>query len=173
MFRQPTREDVLFQPLKSNGWKFYMFVAVLLAVIGWAAYAYFVQLRDGLVVTGLRNYIFWGIYMTNFVFFIGISHAGTLISAILRVTGARWRTPITRMAEAITVFALLIGAPMIVIDMGRPDRLLNLILYGRLQSPILWDLISVTTYITGSLMYLYIPMIPDMAILRDRLPAAA
>ena len=61
MFRQPTREDVLFQPLRSNSWKFYAFIAFLLTVIGWAAYAYFVQLRDGLVVTGLRNYVFWGI----------------------------------------------------------------------------------------------------------------
>ncbi len=172
MFRQSSREDILFQPLRSNSIRFYAFVAFLFAVIGWAAYAYFVQLRDGLIVTGLRNYIFWGIYMTNFVFFIGISHAGTLISAILRVTGAEWRRPITRMAEAITVFALMIGGPMIIIDMGRPDRLLNLLQYGRLQSPILWDLISIATYITGSLMYLYLPMIPDLAECRDRLTDA-
>jgi molybdopterin-containing oxidoreductase family membrane subunit len=172
MFRQSSREDVLFQPLQSNSVRFYAFIAILLAVIAWAAYAYFVQLRDGLVVTGLRDYVFWGIYMTNFVFFIGISHAGTLISAILRVTGAEWRRPITRMAEAITVFALLIGGPMIIIDMGRPDRLLNLLQSGRLQSPILWDLISITTYIAGSLMYLYLPMIPDLAECRDRLTDA-
>src|SRR5512143_843040 len=172
MFRQPTREDVLFQPLRSNGWKFYVFVAGLLAVMAWAGYAYYVQLRAGLVVTGLRNYVFWGIYMTNFVVFIGISHAGTLISAILRVTGAEWRRPITRMAEAITVFALLIGGPMIIIDMGHPERLLNLLQFGRMQSPILWDLISITTYISGSLMYLYLPMIPDLAECRDRLTDA-
>jgi Ni/Fe-hydrogenase subunit HybB-like protein len=103
--------------------------------------------------------------MTNFVFFIGISHAGTLISAILRVTDAGWRRPITRMAEAITVIALLIGASSVMIDMGRPDRLLNLIVHGRLQSPILWDLVSVTTYLTGSFLYLYVAMIPDMPML--------
>ncbi|MCL5950625.1 MAG: polysulfide reductase NrfD [Chloroflexi bacterium] len=172
MQRQSAREDILFQPLRSNSIGFYLFCAFLLAIIGWAAYAYYIQLRDGLVVTGLRNYIFWGIYMTNFVFFIGISHAGTLISAILRVTGAEWRRPITRMAEAITLFALTIGAPMIIIDMGHPERLPNLLLYGRLQSPILWDLISVTTYIVGSLMYLYLPMVPDLAECRDRLTDA-
>src|SRR5512142_968748 len=172
MIRQPAREDVIFAPLRSNSIKFYVFVAGLLAVIAWAAYAYYVQVRDGLVVTGLRDYVFWGIYMTNFVFFIGISHAGTLISAILRVTHAEWRRPITRMAEAITVFALMIGAPMIIIDMGHPERLLNLLQYGRLQSPILWDLISVTTYITVSLLYLYLPMIPDLAECRDRLTEA-
>ena len=70
----------------------------------------------------MRNVVSWGTYMTNFVFFIGISHAGTLISAILRVTDAGWRRPITRMAEAITCIALLVGASMVVIDMGRPDR---------------------------------------------------
>ncbi|MBI5031148.1 MAG: polysulfide reductase NrfD [Chloroflexi bacterium] len=172
MFRQRTKEDVLFDPLRNNSWKFYAFVAFLLAVIAWAAYAYFNQLSNGLIVTGLRDNIFWGIYMTNFVFFIGISHAGTLISAILRVTGAEWRRPITRMAEAITVFALMIGGPMILIDMGRPDRIFNLLEYGRFQSPILWDLISITTYITGSLMYLYLPMIPDLAECRDRLTDA-
>jgi molybdopterin-containing oxidoreductase family membrane subunit len=71
------------------------------------------------------------------------------------------------MAEGITVFALLIGGPMVIVDMGRPDRLLYVIIHGRLQSPILWDVLSVTTYMTGSFLYLYLPMIPDMALLRD------
>jgi molybdopterin-containing oxidoreductase family membrane subunit len=115
----------------------------------------------------MSNYFSWGIYIINFVFFIGISHAGTLVSAILRVTGAEWRRPITRMAEAITLFALLIGGPMVIIDMGRPDRLWHVFRYGRLQSPILWDVLSVTTYLCGSALYLYLPMIPDVAMLRD------
>ncbi|MFQ5854303.1 MAG: NrfD/PsrC family molybdoenzyme membrane anchor subunit [Anaerolineae bacterium] len=163
-----TREERLLQTLAHTGLGFYVLVAALLAVLGWGAYAYLTQLRKGLVVTGMRDYVSWGLYITNFVFFIGISHAGTLISAILRVTGADWRRPITRMAEAITVFALLVGAPMVVIDMGRPDRILHVLRYGRIQSPILWDVIAVTTYLTGSLLYLYIPMIPDLALLRDR-----
>ena len=137
------------------------------AVCAWGLVAFIYQLRIGLAATAMNNYFSWGVYIINFVFFIGISHAGTLVSAILRVTGAEWRRPITRMAEGITVFALMIGAPMIVIDMGRPDRILNVIIHGRLQSPILWDVCSVTTYLTGSLMYLYLPMIPDLAMLRD------
>ena len=107
-------------------------------------------------------------YIINFVFFIGISMAGTLISAMLRLTGAEWRRPITRMAEGITLFALMVAGPMIIIDMGRPDRFFHVILYGRLQSPILWDILSLTTYMAGSLIYLYLPLIPDLAILRDR-----
>jgi molybdopterin-containing oxidoreductase family membrane subunit len=142
-----------------------IWIGSLLAVCGMAAFAYVYQLVNGLHVTDMRNYVSWGTYMTNFVFFIGISHAGTLISAILRVTDAGWRRPITRMAEAITVIALLIGASMVMIDMGRPDRFMNVILHGRFQSPILWDLVSVTTYLTGSFLYLYVAMIPDMPML--------
>ncbi len=145
-----------------------LWLACFAAICAWGLVAFIYQLRIGLAATAMNNYFSWGVYIINFVFFIGISHAGTLVSAILRVTGAEWRRPITRMAEGITVFALMIGAPMIIIDMGRPDRILNVILHGRLQSPILWDVCSVTTYITGSLMYLYLPMIPDLALLRDR-----
>jgi molybdopterin-containing oxidoreductase family membrane subunit len=142
-----------------------LWIASLLAVCAMASVAWLYQVIYGLRVTDMRNYVSWGAYMTNFVFFIGISHAGTLISAILRVTDAGWRRPITRMAEAITVIALLVGASMVAIDMGRPDRVLNLFRFGRFQSPILWDLVSVTTYLTGSFLYLYVAMIPDMPML--------
>ncbi len=149
--------------------KFRIWIGTLLAIIGTAFCAYIYQLVQGLQTTGMRNYVSWGVYMTNFVFFIGISHAGTLISAILRVTNAPWRRPITRMAEAITLFALMIGAPMVIIDMGRPDRVLNVFMHGRLNSPILWDIFSIATYISGSLLYLYVALIPDLALFRDHL----
>jgi Ni/Fe-hydrogenase subunit HybB-like protein len=145
-----------------------LWILFLLLVISAGIAAYIRQLVYGLAVTGMRDYVSWGVYMTNFVFFIGVSHAGTLISAILRVTNAEWRRPITRMAEGITVFALLVGAPMVLIDMGRPDRLHHVIFYGRLNSPILWDVLSVTTYILGSFLYLYVASIPDFAILARR-----
>lgn len=142
-------------------------IAVLLAVAlwGWAAYAY--QARVGLAATAMNDYFSWGIYIINFVFFIGISMAGTLISAMLRLSGADWRAPITRLAEAITLFSLLIAGPMVIIDMGRPDRFYMILLHGRFQSPIVWDVLSLTTYMAGSLLYLYLPMIPDVALLRD------
>jgi len=146
-------------------------VAVLAGIAAWGFYAWTVQYRVGLGVTGLHNRVPWGFYIINFVFLIGISHAGTLVSAILRITGAEWRRPITRMAEVITVVALMTGAAMVVVDMGRPDRLLNLVRYGfgRLSSPIIWDVLSVSTYLVGSLIYLYIPLIPDLALLYERL----
>jgi len=161
-------EEELSATLAPFGGRGRLWVGGLLIVLltGMAAYGY--QLWKGLRVTAMREYVSWGLYMTNFVFFIGVSHAGTLISAILRVTHAEWRRPITRMAEAITLFALLVGAPMVIIDMGRPDRVLNVVLHGRFNSPILWDFCSIATYFTGSLLYLYIAMIPDLAILAAR-----
>lgn len=162
------RESVLFKPIEETGRGFYLVTGILVVIIGWAAFAYSRQLAIGLEVTGLNRPVYWGLYITNFVFFIGISHAGTLVSAILRVFGAEWRRPITRAAEAITVFALVLGTGNIMIDMGRPDRLLNMLRYGRIQSPLVWDVISLTIYLTASITYLYLPLIPDMAILRDR-----
>ena len=157
--------DDLLATLNPLGRAGRIWIGCLLFVCAVALGAYVYQLAVGLRVTSMRNYVSWGAYMTSFVFFIGISHAGTLISAILRVTNAGWRRPITRMAEAITVIALLVGTSMVVVDMGRPDRLLNLLRYGRLQSPILWDVVSIMTYIAGSFLYLYVAMIPDMPIL--------
>jgi molybdopterin-containing oxidoreductase family membrane subunit len=166
-------EQTALAPVTKTSRRYYLWVGFLLAVIAWGAYAYSVQLRQGLVVTGMRDRISWGLYITTFVFFIGISHAGTLISAILRVTQAKWRTPVTRMAEFITVVALICGAMFVLVDLGRPDRALNVVLYGRWQSPIIWDMVSITTYLTASIIYLGLPMIPDLALFRDRLAGRA
>jgi len=162
-------EDILLAPIAHTGPGFYWTVAGLSVFILWGAIAYLVQFYYGLGVTGLMQPVSWGFYVTNFVFFISISHAGTLISAILRLSRAEWRRPITRMAEVITAMVLFIGAGQILVDLGRPDRILNVILHGRYQSPLLWDATSISAYLTASLTYLYLPMIPDIAILRDRL----
>lgn len=155
------------------GWFGRGLVVLLLAGFGVGLVAYIHQFRVGLSATGMSDAFSWGVYVVNFVFFIGVSMAGTLISALLRLTHAEWRRPITRLAEAITVFSLLIAGPMIIIDMGRPDRLLYVLLHGRVQSPIVWDVLSLTTYLAGSILYLYVPMIPDLALLRDRATATA
>jgi len=162
------RDYTLLRPIIETEKSFYWIVATLLGIIIWAGYMYVHQLYHGLGVTGLNNTVSWGFYIINFVFFIGISHAGTLISAILRLSQAEWRRPITRMAEVITAIVLLIGAVHPIIDLGRPDRILNVFFFGRLQSPLLWDVTAITTYFTASTVYLYVPMIPDIAILRDK-----
>ncbi|MFQ5436541.1 MAG: NrfD/PsrC family molybdoenzyme membrane anchor subunit, partial [Anaerolineae bacterium] len=88
---------------------------------------------------------------------------------ILRVTGADFRKPLTRAAEAITLFSLPFGVACIVIDMGRPDRVLNMIRYGRFQSPLLWDFTAVSLYLLSSIVFFYLSLIPDIALCRDRL----
>ncbi len=160
----------LLDPLFASSPRFWALILAMLAVMGWGGTMYVRQLIYGLGETGMQRPVYWGVYMVNFVFFIGISHAGTLISAILRVTGAEWRRPITRVAEAITAVALVVGSLQIFIDMGRPERFLYVFQYGRLQSPLLWDALSVTAYFLGSITYLYLPLIPDVALLRDNFP---
>ncbi len=162
------QEDaVLLRPVLVTGKGFYFTVAGLGLLVLWGVVSYILQWNEGLGLTGMNSPVSWGFYIVNFVFFIGISHAGTLISAILRLSQAEWRRPITRVAEVITVMVLGIGGMNIIIDLGRPDRLANMFLYGRYQSPLLWDATSITAYLTASSVYLYIPMIPDIAILRD------
>jgi Ni/Fe-hydrogenase subunit HybB-like protein len=162
------RETNLLRSVTETTATYYLWIGGLSCVVLWGLYAYIVQLRQGLIVTGMRDQTSWGLYITDFVFFIGISHAGTLISAVLRVTDAGWRRPITRLAEGITVFALCIGGPMVIIDMGRPDRMLYLFTHGRIQSSIFWDVLGVGTYLTGCIIYLYLPMIPDLGFLAQR-----
>lgn len=161
-------DTILFRPIENPGKNFRYTVAALLFVIAFALFMYIRQFVLGLGVTGMNEPVSWGFYIINFVFFIGISHAGTLISAILRLSKAEWRRPITRMAEVITAIVLAIGGLHPIIDLGRPDRILNIFRYGRLQSPLLWDVVSITAYFTASTVYLYVPLIPDIALLRDR-----
>jgi molybdopterin-containing oxidoreductase family membrane subunit len=165
----PAAEDAaLFTPVEQTGPACRRVALALAAVVAWAMFAYGWQLWHGLGVTGLNRPVYWGIYITNFVFFIGVSHAGTLISAILRLCQAEWRRAITRMAEVITVLVLFFGVGNIAVDMGRPDRLLNVIQHPHFRSPLLWDVCSISTYLTASTIYLYLPLIPDIALLRDR-----
>ena len=161
-------DAILLDPVLETGPRFYVLMAVLLAIIAWALFTWVTQMRQGLGITGLNRPVMWGFYITNFVFFIGISHAGTLISAILRLCNAEWRRAITRSAEVITVLVLFIGMSNIILDIGRPERALYVISHGHLRSPLLWDVISVTCYLTGSTIYLYLPLIPDIALIRDR-----
>ncbi len=140
---------------------------ILICIAGVIAYIY--QLRNGLAVTGMHDYTSWGVYIATFVFFVAVSLVGALISAILKLTHTNWRTPLTRIAEIIAVSSIIMAALIIVIDMGRPERILNVFVYGRIQSPILWDVAVINTYLIISILMLYIPMIPDMAMCRDRL----
>jgi Ni/Fe-hydrogenase subunit HybB-like protein len=167
--------DDLLRPLLETTWRFYLLVAALslFVLAGLGAFAY--QVYWGIGVWGLKWPVFWGFGITNFVFWIGISHAGTLISAILRLVNATWRRPVTRCAEAITAFALMIGATFPIIHLGRPGLFFWLMPYPterhiwpNFRSPLVWDFFAISTYLTGSLLFLALPMIPDFALVRDR-----
>ena len=165
----------LLRPLFSTTWRFVALVAVLGAVVLIGVTAWATQAYNGYGVTGIRWPVYWGFYITSFVFWIGISHAGTLISAILRLVDAGWRRPVTRCAEAITAFALIIGAMFPLIHLGRPWLAFWLapypserLLWPNFRSPLVWDFFAINTYLTGSLLFLFLPMIPDFATVRDK-----
>jgi Ni/Fe-hydrogenase subunit HybB-like protein len=164
----PNQQDwLLLQPVIATRRSFYYVALCLLAFTALAVAAWLVQVKKGLGVTGLNVPVYWGFYITNFVFFIGISHAGTLISAILRLCHAEWRRSITRAAEVITVLVLFFGVGSVLMDLGRPDRMLNMLRTPNFRSPLLWDMCSISVYLTASTIYLFLPLIPDIAILRD------
>jgi Ni/Fe-hydrogenase subunit HybB-like protein len=160
-------EADLMRPVRRIGPGGRVWIGSLILVCLWGIYAYSRQLRFGLGQTAMRDYVSWGLYISTFVFFSGLTQAGTLVSAVLRVTHAHWRQPITRMAEIITFSALVFTGLMPIIDMGRPDRIPYLLLFGRVQSPLIWDIVCIATYLVGSGLYLYIPLVPDIARCRD------
>jgi Ni/Fe-hydrogenase subunit HybB-like protein len=167
--------DDLLRPLIQTSWRFYALVIVFGGILSLGVGAFAYQVTRGIGVYGLDWPVFWAFDITNFVFWIGISHAGTLISAILRLVNARWRRPVTRCAEVITAFALMIGASFPIVHLGRPWLFFWLAPYPsereiwpNFRSPLVWDFFAISTYLTGSILFLYLPTIPDFALVRDK-----
>ncbi|MEN8191532.1 MAG: NrfD/PsrC family molybdoenzyme membrane anchor subunit [Bacteroidota bacterium] len=149
---------------KSKIWISFLFVALAVCL-----YFYATQLIYGLGVTGLHDYASWGIYISNFVFFVAVSLVGMLISSVLGLSGAKWIKPISRIAEIVAVSFAMVAGLVIITDMGRPDRFLSVFIHGRVQSPIVWDVAVVTTYVFVSLLLLYVPLIPDFDLCSKKL----
>ena len=165
----------LLRPVMTTSWRFYLLAALPAVLVAAGLASWFSQMFLGFGISGLNWPIYWGFYVTNFVFWIGISHAGTLISAILRLVNAGWRRPVTRCAEVITVFALMIGAMFPLIHLGRPWLAFWLfpypserLIWPNFRSPLVWDFFAINTYLTGSVLFLLLPMIPDFAVVRDK-----
>lgn len=148
---------------------FLLWMGFLFTLLTACLLAYLIQLRKGLGVTGLRDFTSWGMYIANFVFFVATSLCGMLISSVLGLIGYKWVKPISRIAEIIAIAFAAVAGLVIISDMGRPDRLPYVFMFGRVQSPILWDVTVVTTYFVLSLLLWFFPMIPDLAIAKDRL----
>ena len=153
---------------------YYLLLLGFLMALGLGALSLAIQVDVGIGYSGISHPIAWGFYITNFVFWIGIGHAGTLISAVFYLTRAPWRTAIYRSAEAMTVFAVLTAGLFPLLHTGRPWLAFWLIpypnermLWVNFKSPLVWDVFAVTTYMSVSIMFFMLGLIPDLAILRD------
>ena len=165
------RIEKLLRPLTHTSKEFYAFIGFLSVVSVVAVYAYVLQLTTGLGVTGLNDVTIWGIYIVNFIFFIGISHSGIAISATVRLMKLHRYHKIARIAELLTIVSLAMAGLSIVIDLGRPDRsylLITEFLKRFMFSPLTWDITAVGTYLTLSATYLYITLRHDFKILSER-----
>ncbi len=168
-FSKETHELITDLLPKKFGRSGKIWIGVLFSICLLGLFAYIKQLRYGLIVTDMRDFSSWGIYISNFVFFVAISLVGSLVSAILKLANVKWRTPLTRIAEVIAVAAIVFAGIIIIVDMGRPERFWHLFVYGRIQSPIIWDVIVISTYLTVSLLLLYLPLLPDLALCKNEM----
>ena len=167
-------EEVL-QSLKTPTLGYWAVIAGLAMVFGAGVAAYTYQLFMGMGVAGIGHPVGWGVYIVNFVFWVGIAHSGTLISAVLYLFRVRWRTAIYRAAEAMTVFAVMTAGMYPMIHLGRVWRFYFLMpypntrhLWPNFKSPLVWDVVAVTTYFTVSFLFFFLGLIPDIAAVRDR-----
>src|SRR3989344_3535041 len=171
--------EKLLKPIRETGIGFYAAAGALSVVALWMLAAWLYQLRNGLIVTGLRDWGVgygapWGVYIATFVWYIGIAHGGIAISAAIRLLRLETYKPIARIAEVVTVISLMMAGANITFDIGRPDRIFNMIVnyWSRVgHSPLVWDVTVILIYMVLSISYLVISMRDDIAALRRRLPA--
>ncbi len=165
----------LLAVLEGTSLGYWLLLMISMGFVGLAAAVWIFQVYEGLGIAGYALPVFWGAYIVTFVFWVGIAHAGTLISAILYLFRAKWRNAINRSAEAMTVFAVLTAAQFLGIHVGRIWKSYFILpypnhraLWVNFKSPLLWDTVAISTYGTISAVFLYVGLIPDMAIARDR-----
>jgi Ni/Fe-hydrogenase subunit HybB-like protein len=173
---QDEQNRIMLEPMMKTTLGFWLVAVFLGAIVLFGIVgAWLYMIRWGMGVAGIRRPVYWGLFIASFVFWIGISHSGTMISAILRILNAEIRRPMTRAAELMTTFALACGALYPLIHLGRVWVVYFMVpapnernLWQNFQSPLMWDMLAITTYILGSTIYVYLPMIPDLAMARDR-----
>ncbi|MCH7949695.1 MAG: polysulfide reductase NrfD [Candidatus Dadabacteria bacterium] len=171
--------DDIIRMLDKPTFKWWALFLPTLFFVGFGLFCFIYQVYSGLGVAGYRHPVFWGVYITDFVFWVGIAHSGTLISAILYLFRANFRMSIYRIAEAMTVFAVLTAGLFPIIHLGRPWNFYWLFpypnqreLWVNFKSPLVWDVFAVSTYLTVSALFFFIGMIPDIAAVRDRVTEA-
>ena len=165
----------LLAPLSEISGQYVALVAGLAAVVAVGAGVWLYQIETGIGQTNMHPPVFWSSYIASFVYWIGVSHSGTFISGVLRLTKAEWRRPVTRIAELMTIISVMIAALCVFFHLGRVWRWYYLLPYPNqreiwpdFRSPLMWDATAIFTYATASTIYLYLPLIPDFALARDR-----
>jgi Ni/Fe-hydrogenase subunit HybB-like protein len=151
--------------------KWYAWAGFFLLLFAFGMFGLYTQLTQGHIVTGMRDNVVWGVYIVNFIFFMGISYAGALISGVMLLFKTSWRKPIVRLSELLTVVSLMIGPVFILFCVGRFERIPYLIIHPRIQSPIMWDVIAISTDLIGCFIFLHLSFLEDMAHLRDNAAA--
>jgi Ni/Fe-hydrogenase subunit HybB-like protein len=168
-------DNAILDTLRPPGKTYWKTVALLFAGILLGAGCWIYQILTGIGVGGQNNPVHWGTYLINFVFWVGIAHSGTLISAILHLFRAGWRNPIARAAETMTVFAVCTAGLFPFVHLGRVWMVYFMLplpnqrfLWPNFMSPLIFDLVAISTYLTVSSLFWYTGMLPDLAIIRDR-----
>jgi Ni/Fe-hydrogenase subunit HybB-like protein len=166
-------KDIL-NPMYHSGRFFWLLFVVLGGLVAMWMVTWGFQMYWGMGITGLNRPVEWALYIVNFVYFIVIGHAGTFVSAALRVLKIEWRRPISRAAETLTLFALATAAMFPLVHLGRTWKFYWLIpypnkrgLWPNFHSPLLWDMMAIFTYLTGSVLFVYLGLLPDLAMARD------
>jgi molybdopterin-containing oxidoreductase family membrane subunit len=166
--------QIVLDPMYRTGRLFWISFMLLGGLVVCFGLMWMYQMWWGLGITGLNRPVMWALYIVDFIFFIGIGHAGTFISAALRALKIEWRRPISRAAEIVTVFALITAALFPVIHLGRSWKAYWLfpipnqrLLWPSFHSPLVWDLMAITTYLTCSIIFVYLSLLPDIVLARD------
>ena len=168
--------DDIVRSLTVTGRNYYVALGIAIAVtLTCFFFPWFYQLNYGIGAAGMNHPTVWGTYLASFIFWIGLSHSGTLLSCVLHITNSEWRKAMYRSAEAMTLFSLMVAVTMVLVHVGRPWFIHwaapypnQMELWPNFRSPLLFDVMAITTYLTGSLIFIYMGSIPDFAAVRDR-----
>ncbi|MFL2539031.1 MAG: NrfD/PsrC family molybdoenzyme membrane anchor subunit [Candidatus Rariloculaceae bacterium] len=168
--------DDVVRSLVVTGRNYYITLAIsILVTFACFVGPWFYQLRYGIGAAGMNHPTVWGTYLASFIFWIGLSHSGTLLSAVLHLTNSEWRKAMYRSAEAMTLFSVMVAAMMVMVHVGRPWFVHwavpypnQMEMWPNFRSPLMFDVMAITTYMTGSIIFIYMGTIPDFAAVRDR-----
>ncbi len=165
--RQKLREAAIRPMVQKPGRGYKLLVGVLGILVILALVAFYLQIVDGRSVDAYSNEAFWGLFIANFITIVGASYGGAVVSAVLRLVGATWRAPLVRIAEATAVATVIVGGAAIIPSVGVPGRMWEFIARPNFSSPLIWDALAIGTYAFASIVFFFLPVIPDLAVAKE------